>query len=256
MNRINKLFQEKNKDILSIYFTAGYPQLEDTLSVLENLQNAGADMVEIGMPFSDPLADGPVIQESSKKALENGMSLKVLFEQLKGSREKINIPIILMGYLNPVMQFGLENFLEKCREVGVDGLILPDLPLEEYQEEYRSLFIQNGISNIFLVTPETSEERLKYIDDLSTGFIYAVSSSSTTGTDKDWKKQENYFERLQNSSLKHPVLAGFGVKDHESFMSASRHTRGAIIGTAFIKALQKEGTLQENIQNFIGGILS
>jgi len=251
MNRINKLFQEKQKGILSIYFTAGYPRLEDTMTVLRTLQESGADMVEIGMPFSDPLADGPVIQESSKKALENGMSLKVLFEQLKNCREEIHIPIVLMGYLNPVMQYGIEEFLTSCKAVGVDGSILPDLPLEEYEEEYKTIFTQNGVSNIFLVTPETSADRIKYIDQLSSGFIYAVSSSSTTGKDKDWNLQEGYFKRLKDSSLKHPVLAGFGVKDHESFVAATEHTNGAIIGTAFIRTLTKADHLSASIVSFI-----
>ncbi len=251
MNRINKLFQEKKEDILSIYFTAGYPDLKDTRAVLKNLQDAGADMVEIGMPFSDPLADGPVIQESSKKALENGMSLAVLFEQLKDCRKEINMPIVLMGYLNPVMQYGIEKFLTSCKAVGVDGTILPDLPLGEYEEEYKTLFTQNGISNIFLVTPETSAERIKYIDQLSSGFIYAVSSSSTTGKDKDWNLQEGYFKRLKDSNLKHPVLAGFGVKDHESFVAATEHTNGAIIGTAFIRTLTKADNLSTSIISFI-----
>lgn len=257
MNRINELFSYKKGKVLSIYFTAGYPQLDDTREVLKSLQESGADMVEIGMPFSDPLADGPVIQASSLQALQNGMSLEVLFEQLRNCREDINVPIILMGYLNPVMQFGMKRFIETAAAVGVDGLILPDLPLHEYEETYKTLFEQHGIRLVFLVTPETTDERLKRIDGLSNGFIYAVSSSSTTGKDKDWNVQENYFKRLEDSHLKNPVMAGFGVKDKTSFEAASRHTRGAIIGTAFIKALQQSSaSINDSVKSFMKGILS
>ncbi len=256
MNQINKLFRQKERAILSIYFTAGYPHLQDTTAILKTLQEAHADMVEIGMPFSDPLADGPVIQASSQQALKNGMSLALLFEQLKNNREDIHIPIILMGYLNPVMQFGLEPFLKECKSAGVAGVILPDLPVDEFEAHYKPLFEQYGISFIFLVTPETSSERLKQIDALSNGFIYAVSSSSTTGKDKDWNRQESYFKRLKESRLTNPVLAGFGVKDRESFQSACKYTNGAIIGTAFIKALKGDQPLEDHIQNFINGIIS
>src|SRR5690625_4245680 len=256
MNRMKKLFQNKKKDILSIYFTAGYPKLQDTAVLLKWLQKAGADMVEIGMPFSDPLADGPVIQASSQTALQNGMSLKVLFDQLKNCREEIHIPIVLMGYLNPVLQFGIEAFLKQCKLAGVDGLILPDLPIDEYEQDYKDLFEQAGLDNILLVTPETSDERLKQIDTLSKGFIYAVSSSSTTGTEKDWSKTEAYFKRLYDSRLKNPVLVGFGIKDRASFITASQYTNGAIIGTAFIRQLQKEGDMKDNIKQFIEGVIS
>lgn len=251
MSRITDLFQKKERDILSIYFTAGYPSLEDTTIILRCLQEAGADMVEIGMPFSDPLADGPVIQESSQQALQNGMSLEVLFGQLKGCRNDIQLPIVLMGYMNPVLQYGIESFLKQCKLVGVDGLILPDLPMDEYEEHYKTLFEQCEIDNILLVTPETTDERLKRIDMLSKGFIYAVSSSSTTGTDKDWNKQERYFKHLQESRLRNPVLAGFGIKDHASFEAAGRYTNGAIIGTAFIKTLSPSESLRTIIPSFI-----
>jgi len=250
MSRIKNLFEKTDKKLLSIYFTAGFPELNDTTRVLKQLEKDGVDLVEIGMPFSDPLADGPVIQESSQKALKNGMNLKKLFEQLKNCRDEVSIPIVLMGYLNPVMRFGLENFLKKCQETGVNGVILPDLPLSEF-EKNKALFEQYGIAMIFLVTPETSDERLQTIDSHTTGFLYAVSSSSTTGKDQDWKKQDTYFKRLQNSKLQNPVLVGFGIKDKPSFQAATQYTDGAIIGTAFIKAIQKEGKLEDLISNFI-----
>lgn len=256
MSRITNLFKNKPKDILNIYFTAGYPALEDTVNVLESLQEAGVDMVEIGLPFSDPLADGPVIQRSSHQALENGMSLNLLFSQLKDSRKSIHFPIVLMGYLNPIMQYGIENFLKECQTIGIDGLILPDLPLEEYEAHYQSLFKQYGVDNILLVTPETSQERLRRIDKLSSGFIYAVSSSSTTGTDKDWDKQKNYFKNLKDSALKNPILTGFGVKNKETFKAATQYTNGAIIGSAFVKTLQAEGALDDKVKKFISGIIS
>lgn len=251
MSRIKNLFNTKKDPVLSIYFTAGFPQLDDTLPVLKSLEAHGVDMVEIGMPFSDPLADGPVIQASSQEALKNGMSLKTLFAQLKDCRKEVEMPIVLMGYLNPVLQFGMENFLKACQATGVNGLILPDLPVEEYEKDYQDLFEKYGIAIIFLVTPETTAERLKTIDRLTTGFIYAVSSSSTTGKDQNWNLQEAYFQKLETAQLKNPVLVGFGIKDKASFQAASKHTQGAIIGTAFIRAIQKKGELEDNIQTFI-----
>lgn len=255
MNRITTLFQNRDKKILSLYFTAGYPKLDQTLEILKSIESAGGDLVEIGMPFSDPLADGPVIQASSQQALKNGMSLQKLFKQLKGFRKEISIPVVLMGYLNPVLQFGMEAFLKNCQQVGVDGLILPDLPLNEYERTYKNLFSKYQIDLIFLVTPETSKERLQEIDRVGTGFIYAVSSSSTTGSDKSWNKLEEYFQHLANSSLQNPVLTGFGVKDKDSFTQASKHTQGAIIGTAFIKVLtENKDNLSMGIKEFIQGI--
>jgi len=254
MNRIDQLFASKQTGILNIYCTAGFPALEDTLPVMTALQAHGADMIELGMPFSDPLADGPVIQDSSTRALQNGMSLKKLFTQLKDFRKNIHVPVILMGYLNPVMQFGIEQFLQQCAATGVDGLILPDLPMQEYEQEYRPLFEKYGLHLIFLVTPETSEARIRQIDDLSKGFVYAVSSSSTTGKDKDMKGQQAYFERLKALQLKNPVLIGFGIKDKPTFDAACAYSNGAIIGTAFIKAVENAKDLDGTIKQFIQSV--
>jgi tryptophan synthase alpha chain len=254
MNRIDQLFASKQTGILNIYCTAGFPALEDTLPVMTALQAHGADMIELGMPFSDPLADGPVIQDSSTRALQNGMSLKKLFAQLKDFRKDIHVPVILMGYLNPVMQFGIEQFLQQCAATGVDGLILPDLPMQEYEQEYRPLFEKYGLHLIFLVTPETSEARIRQIDALSKGFVYAVSSSSTTGKDKDMKGQQAYFERLKALQLKNPVLIGFGIKDKPTFDAACAYSNGAIIGTAFIKAVENAKDLDGTIKQFIQSV--
>jgi tryptophan synthase alpha chain len=254
MNRIDQLFANKQNGILNIYCTAGFPGPEDTLRVMTALQTAGADMIELGMPFSDPLADGPVIQESSTRALQNGMSLKKLFTQLKDFRKTIHLPVILMGYLNPVLQFGVEAFLQQCAEKGVDGLILPDLPMAEYDREYKPLFDKYGLHLIFLVTPETSDARLREIDAHSKGFVYAVSSSSTTGKDKDMKGQLNYFERLKAMQLKNPVLIGFGIKDKPTFDTACTYSNGAIIGTAFIKAIENSKDIDGTVQQFVQSV--
>ncbi|GGG86696.1 tryptophan synthase alpha chain [Parapedobacter pyrenivorans] len=239
MNRINRLFADKgSKRILSIYYTAGYPTLESTVDIAETLENAGVDFLEIGFPYSDPVADGPVIQHSSEAALRNGMSLGVLFEQLKDLRRRVNIPVLLMGYVNPVLQYGVESFCKSCKAVGVDGVIVPDLPMYEYEERYRSVFEENGLSNIFLVTPQTSEERIRKIDDLSTGFIYLLSSSATTG--KNLSVSENteaYFSRIRAMQLKNPVAIGFGISGHHAFTRATDHADGAIVGSAFVKLL-------------------
>ena len=238
MNRIEKLFSEKQKDILNVYCTAGFPQLDDTTKVLTALQKYGADIVEIGMPYSDPLADGPVIQQSNMVALHNGITIQKLFEQMKGCRKTFNLPLILMGYLNPVLQYGIEKFCAKAKEVGVDGIILPDLPIYEFENEYKKYFEQNDLHFIFLITPETSMERIRKIDDLSKGFIYAVSSSSTTGNNKEIDQQEQYLEKLQKMDLQNPILIGFGIKDNHTFKTACKYSNGAIIGTAYINALQ------------------
>lgn len=253
MNRINQLFQEKNKNILSIYYTAGYPNLHDTLTIARELESAGADMLEIGFPYSDPVADGPVIQASSKKALDNGMDLKLLFEQLKDLRKYVKIPVLLMGYVNPLLQFGVEHFCKACAEVGVDGLIVPDLPMVEYEEFYKETFQQYGISNIFLITPQTTSERIHKIDALTNGFIYMVSSSATTGKNLSLSQvTEDYFSRVAGMELKNPAVIGFGISDQASFDKACQYAKGAIIGTAFVKAIES-GDLKENIQGFMKG---
>lgn len=251
MNRIDQLFSNKSSNILNIYCTAGFPALNDTLTVVEALQQSGADMVELGMPFSDPLADGPVIQDSSTRAIANGMRISVLFEQLKGFRDRVSLPVILMGYMNPVLQFGVENFCKKCAETGIDGLILPDLPMDEYESQYRPLFEQYGLHLIFLVTPETSEARIRKIDSLSKGFVYAVSSSSTTGKDKVMADQQAYFARLKSMQLKNPVLVGFGIRDKATFNTACANSNGAIIGSAFVKAIENSTNLQQDILQFV-----
>jgi len=253
-NRIDQLFATKKTGILNIYCTAGFPELNDTLPVMTALQQYGADLIELGMPFSDPLADGPVIQDSSTRAIKNGMSIRQLFEQLKDFRKTIHVPVILMGYLNPVLLYGIENFCKKCAEVGVDGVILPDLPMDEYESDYKIIFEQYGLHLIFLVTPETSEERIRKIDSLSKGFVYAVSSSSTTGKDKDMGNQQAYFEKLKQLQLKNPVLIGFGIKDKATFEAACAYSNGAIIGTAFIRAIENTTNLDTAIRSFIAGV--
>lgn len=240
MNSIHKLFSEKEKNILSIYFTAGFPELNDTRKILKSLEKNHADMIEIGMPYSDPLADGPVIQNSSMKALHNGMTIKTLFNQLYSFRQNDalnSIPLILMGYLNPVMQYGFEKFCQDAKECGISGIILPDLPITEYENEYKKIFEENNLSFIFLITPETSEDRIRKIDSISTGFIYAVSSSSITGKDTNMDEQKSYFQRIKDMNLKNKVLIGFGIRNHDTFTEACKYAAGAIIGTAYIKAI-------------------
>jgi tryptophan synthase alpha chain len=256
MNRIINLFEKQPSGNLNVYFTAGFPQLNDTLPVLTSLQEAGADLVEIGMPYSDPVADGETIQQSNQQALENGMTLRRLFEQLQGMREKgITVPVLLMGYINPVIQFGIESFCEKCAEVGVDGLILPDMPMDVYLHEYKPIFEKYGLLNIFLVTPQTSEARIRQIDTVSEGFIYTVSSSSVTGSQTGVSdNMEAYFERLNAMGLRNPRLIGFGIKDQETFEKAGRYAQGAIIGSAFIRILQSSKDLDGDIKAFIRSI--
>ena len=258
MNNIQKLFSEKEKNILSIYFTAGFPRLDDTVIILNSLQRNGADLIEIGMPYSDPLADGPVIQSSSMKALHNGMTIQTLFNQLHSFHEKNNsksTPLILMGYLNPVMQYGFEKFCHDAKSCGISGIILPDLPVNEYENEYKKIFDDNDLSFIFLITPETSEERIRKIDLLSNGFIYAVSSSSITGKDTDMNAQKSYFERIKNMNLKNKILIGFGIRNHETFTNACKYAAGAIIGTAYIKAIANTDQLDNETQKFLNSIL-
>jgi len=262
MSRIKNLFKVKSSKILNVYCTAGFPELESTLPVMRSLQQNGVDIIELGMPYSDPLADGPVIQSSGGKALSNGMTIAKLFEQLKDFRKSPSfggvgeaIPVVLMGYMNPVLQFGFEKFCKAASEVGIDGLILPDLPEHEFETEYGAIIKKYGLDFIFLVTPETSEERIKKLDELSTGFLYAVSSSSITGSDKDFSSVEKYLQRLQNLKLKNPILVGFGIKDKHTFESACKYANGAIIGTAFIKALENTNDVQNATKQFLESIL-
>jgi len=254
MNRLDTLFATKKTNVLNIYCTAGYPQLQSTNEVLMALQNNGADIIELGMPYSDPLADGEVIQASSTVALQNGMTIEKLFEQLQDTRNTIHVPIILMGYMNPILQFGIEKFCTAAKDAGVDGVILPDLPMYEFETMYKELFEKNGLHFIFLVTPETGEERIRKIDSLCSGFIYAVSSSSTTGKNKAIEQQEDYFKKLQQLQLKNPVLVGFGIKDRQTFTAACTYTNGAIIGTAYIRALQNATDINQTTKEFLNSI--
>ncbi len=255
MNRIEKLFRNKKNNVLSIYFTAGFPRLDDTIEVLTSLQNSGVDMVELGVPYSDPLADGPVIQHSSTVSLQNGVTIKKIFEQLENFRNRIFLPVILMGYLNPVLQYGIERFCEDAQNAGIDGLILPDLPVDEYEKEYKILFRKHKLDFIFLITPETSEDRIQKIDHLSKGFIYAVSSSSITGVDKNFEAQQQYFERLKNMHLKNPIMVGFGIKDYNTFSQACTNANGAIIGTAYIKTIENSSDIYADTHQFVNAIL-
>lgn len=256
MNRLNNIFNQK-KELLSIYFTAGYPKLNDTVTILQSLQNAGVDFVEIGMPFSDPLADGPVIQATSTQALKNGMSINILFEQLKNIRQSITMPLILMGYINPVLKYGVEKFIAKCSETGIDGLIIPDLPFELYNEKYRQLFESFGISNIFLITPQTPEARVKMLDENSTSFLYMVSSAAVTGAKSGLSQHQlDYFERIRNMNLKTPGVVGFGISNKESYNSVCKYAHGAIIGSAFVKLIEKSSDLYKDISDFIHSIRS
>lgn len=252
MNRIKDTL-DKNKKLLSIYFTAGYPNLNDTVPILKQLQDDGVDMVEIGLPFSDPLADGPTIQDSSTQALKNGMSTDVLFGQLKNIRETIHIPLILMGYFNPMLQYGISEFCERCKEVGIDGLIIPDLPLEEYLNHYKDTFEAYGLKMIFLITPQTSNERIRKIDQHSDAFIYMVSSASTTGAKSGFgEEQKAYFKRIQEMKLRNPQIVGFGISNAHTFNQATESAKGAIIGSAFIKAVTGDGL--SGITPFLGSI--
>lgn len=251
MNRLTQLFQLKNQNVLSVYFTAGYPDPNGTVQTILDLTAAGADVVEVGIPFSDPLADGPTIQASSHAALEAGMSLERLFGQLQTLRPQTGIPVVLMGYLNPVLQFGVERFCEKCREVGVDGVILPDLPLAFFEKNYRAAFEQNGLCPIFLVTPQTSEERIRELDGASRGFLYAVSTASTTGGSGGFSEtQIAYFQRLASLGLQNPVLVGFGISDRTAFETVCRHLQGGVVGSAFIRA-QEAG---QSVQDFVDSL--
>lgn len=253
MNRINKKLKE-NKKLLSIYFSAGYPSLNDTVTIIEALEKNGVDMIEIGLPFSDPLADGPTIQASSTQALKNGMTTQVLFNQLKDIRQTVSIPLIVMGYFNPMLQYGVEAFCKKCQEIGIDGLIIPDLPVDVYNEQYKTTFEKYGLINVFLITPQTSVERINFIDSISNGFIYMVSSASVTGSQSGFgDEQTAYFKRIASMNLKNPQVIGFGISDHETFTQATQYAKGAIIGSAFIKHLTAKPL--DTIKDFVNFIL-
>lgn len=253
MNRINQKLQE-DKKLLSIYFTAGYPNIDDTFTTIQNLEKNGVDMIEIGLPFSDPLADGPTIQASSTQALKNGMTTELLFKQLKDIRKTVNIPLIIMGYFNPMFQYGVEAFCEKCQALGIDGLIIPDLPVDVYHEEYQAVFEKYGLINVFLITPQTSDERIHYIDSISNGFIYMVSSASTTGSQSGFgNEQTAYFERIAKMNLKNQQIIGFGISNNETFTQATQFAKGAIIGSAFVKHVTNEGI--DTIDSFVKAIL-
>lgn len=255
MKRLEELFSRKSSHILNVYVTAGFPELNSTLPLLAALQDSGVDIIELGMPYSDPLADGPIIQQSGSQALENGMTISTLLEQLKGFRKDIHVPLILMGYMNPVMQYGFERFCANAAEVGVDALILPDLPMYEFEHQYKPILEKYQLDFIFLVTPETSVERIRTIDALSTGFLYAVSSSSTTGSSRKQSSSDDYFQRLKDMKLKNPLLIGFGIADKQSFDHACNYANGAIIGSAFIKALHGKQDPVQAAKEFVGSIL-
>jgi tryptophan synthase alpha chain len=256
MSRIKELFDSKQQNILNVYFTAGFPALDSTIEIMKSLQDNGVDLIELGMPYSDPLADGPVIQESSIVALSNGMTVKKLFQQLDAMRKEVHVPVVLMGYMNTVLQYGFEEFCIEAKKCGIDGLILPDLPVYEFEKKYQEIIKRYGLDFIFLVTPETSEQRVRKLDELSSGFLYAVSSSSTTGNNKDFADVSAYLKRLRSYQLKNPVLVGFGISDKRSFESVLPYSNGGIIGSAFIKAISTTSDLKQSISTFIKGILN
>lgn len=256
MNRLQQKFQDKKENLLTVYFTAGYPELNDTATIIKELEASGVDIIEVGMPFSDPVADGPTIQVSSLKALSNGMSIKKLLEQLKAIKEEVKVPILLMGYINPIWKYGVEKFMADCEKSGVSGLILPDIPLNEYLSDYQPLYEKHNLSNVFLVTPQTNDERIHAYDEACNGFIYMVSSASTTGANKavDGEKQEAYFNRVKSLNLKNPTQIGFNIKDKASFDRACSFANGGIIGSAFINKLSEEGDLKTKVREFVKSI--
>ena len=242
MNRINKLFQSKSENILSIYFCAGHPTLDGTAETIKTLESKGVDMIEVGIPFSDPMADGPVIQDAATKALRNGMSLRILFKQLEGIRNNVNIPLILMGYLNPIMQYGFEDFCKRCVEVGIDGVIIPDLPFKDYLDEYKPVADKYDIRIIMLITPETSDERIRFIDEHTDGFIYMVSSAATTGAQKEFDNaKQAYFARINGMNLRNPRMIGFGISNKQTLEAAQSNAAGAIIGSKFVTLIDQTG---------------
>ena len=250
-NKLEKVFQQQNNNLLNVYCTAGFPKLDSTAEVLLALQNEGVNMIEVGMPYSDPIADGEVIQKSNMQALENGMTIELLFAQLKKVKSNITVPLILMGYLNPVLQFGIENFCKAAFDSGVSGIILPDLPMQEYEQVYKKYFVQNNLSFIFLITPNTSTERIIKADELSSGFLYAVSSSSTTGSNNANEDKEVYFKKLAALKLKNPLMIGFGINDSKTYQTACKYAVGAIIGSAYIKAIAKTKSINKATKAFI-----
>ena len=256
LNRLTKLFENKRENLLTVYFTAGYPKLDDTETIICSLAESGANIIEIGIPYSDPLADGPVIQESGMAAIDNGMTLQVLFKQLTDIRTKTQVPLILMGYFNQLLQYGVDKFLDDCVKTGIDGLIIPDLPLMEYEQFYKDKLTQRNISISFLITPQTEESRIHKVDALSTGFIYVVSDSSITGMKTGISSHQiSYFERIKSLQLRTPQLIGFGISDRESYLTASKYANGAIIGSAFIKHLKDKNEVDKATADFINLIL-
>lgn len=254
-NLIDEAFSGKKEKLLNVYFTAGFPQLEDTGRILKTLDQCDVDFVEIGMPFSDPIADGSTIQSSNMVALENGITIGKIFDQLDAIKSQYKVPVILMGYMNPVLQYGIEKFCARCQQAGVSGLIIPDLPMYDYLRKYKAMFDSHGLYNIFLISPQTSEERIRTIDENSNGFIYMVSSTSITGAKSDIStEQEKYFNRINEMGLKNPRLIGFGISSHDTFEKACQYARGAIIGSAFIKMLQAADDLEPAIEKFISDI--
>ncbi|MDR2475604.1 MAG: tryptophan synthase subunit alpha [Bacteroidales bacterium] len=254
-NRINQLFEQKRQEILSVFFTAGHPKLEDTVLIINELQSNGVSLIEIGIPFSDPMADGKVIQESSAVALKNGMSLRKLLSQLRNVRNDVHIPLIMMGYLNPIMQFGFENFCRECSSVGIDGMIIPDLPFHDYMESYREISERYGLHIIMLITPETSEERIRLIDEHTSGFIYLVSSAATTGTQLGFGEDAlQYFRRIKAMNLRNPLMVGFGISNREMVQSVCEHAAGAIVGSKFIKLLDSEGSVHDAVKALVSDL--
>lgn len=255
MNRINRLFSEQKQNILSVYFTAGHPTLESPAAIIRELQKQGINMIEIGIPFSDPMADGPVIQAAATKALRNGMSLHTLFNQLEGIRTDVHIPLILMGYLNPIMQYGFEDFCKRCSEVGIDGMIIPDLPFDDYMETYKAIADRYDLRVIMLITPETSDERIRFIDANTDGFIYMVSSASTTGAQQDFDEQKQaYFKRIGALKLNNPRLVGFGISNKTTFDAACRNASGAIVGSRFVQLLEQLGNPKQSVSALLNAL--
>ena len=255
MNRIDKLFAEKKNNIMSVYYPAGFPNINSTMPILKELQAQGIDMVELGIPFSDPMADGVVIQAAATKALENGISLKLIFSQIENMRNEINIPVILMGYLNPIMHYGFDRFCQSCVRIGVDGVIIPDLPFSDYINEYKHIAEQYGIKVVMFITPETSDDRIRLIDEHSSGFIYMVSVAGTTGSKDSFdQNQQNYFQRIDTMQLHHPRLIGFGISNKATYKAACNNANGAIIGSHFVKILEQKEDIAQSVKLLIESV--